>query len=230
MLRRQSPEDAAASPGGGGPALGGRGCHCGEVGDPPRSLSPVGTIPGPSHLPREMQRGCGFGDRPWVQAGTGPGGAFLPDLCLGTLRRIWGAAPAPPGAAGTDPPRRGCGGGSGEPRRVGTLRGSPGPFPRGRGGQTALGSGGWRRRGRRFRCREQRPQRAAFQPQNERGERGRAGPCPKVRPVRGAPAWAFLPVSLLFSPWPGAGARVWLCLGRGVRGAEPVRVYIRVCV
>lgn len=187
MLRRQSPRGAAGCPRGGGSALGGRGrtrwpLRGGGGSTPASSTREYNSRPVPT-FPWEMRRGCLFGDRTWAQTDTSPGGAFPPALCLGTLRGIWGAAPVPPGSSQGRryrPAGPGMQEGSGEPRRLGTHRGSPGPFRRGRGGQMPPSSGDWRPRGRLFRCSEQRPQSAAFRPQNERGARaGRgAGPYP----------------------------------------------------
>lgn len=162
-MRRQSPGDAAASPGA-GPALGGHGRarlrlqgdrgststsqstsghnSCGDVG------SGTGRAGGGS---RVSPASGSSGDQPRERVPPSP--------CLGTLSRHSGeqrrslpVLPVPAGDAG----------GSGEPSTVGTSCRSLSPFPRGCEGRTAQSTGSCRARGRRFRCGAQWPQSAAL--------------------------------------------------------------------
>lgn len=133
------PRGCCSHPWGGGPALGRDSCHCREMGDPLRPISPVGKIPGSSLGNTSGMCVCGPAGveveagrvRLWVQAGTSPR-ETEPALCAwGPSPGLGEAAPLLPGAAGTDPPGRGCGEGAGscggsEPPEVARPV-SPGP-------------------------------------------------------------------------------------------------------
>lgn len=121
-------------------------------------------------------------------SGDQPRGSRTPALCLGTLSGVWGGSAASSWGHRYRLVGPGLRGGSGELRLLGTSRGSPARFPGATGAKRhrAVGTDGVEAAD--FVVMRSGPEAPRFTPKTRAGTGRGAGPCPRVRPVRGAPA------------------------------------------